>query len=94
MAQRIALTVLGGTAAPYSSSNPAPPFGVSTAVSEIESFDVSQLQLGKDTTAAQRALYPAALSSVVVKYVKANHFESRTIYVHIDAAAVNALANA
>lgn len=94
MAERIALTVLGGTAAPYSSSNPSPPFSTAGAVSEIESFDVSQLQMGKDTTSAQRTAYPAALSSLVVKYVKANHFESRTIYVHIDAAAVNALANA
>lgn len=89
MAQRIVLRVLGAGLAPYSSSTPILPNG---GISEDISYDVSQLQGGFDTTAAQRTAFPNALSAIYVKYVKANHFQSDLIYVNINAAAVNALA--
>lgn len=91
MANRIVLRVLGATLSPYSSSTPILANG---AISEDISFDVSQLQGGHDTTAAQRTAFPNALSVISVKYVLANHFKSENIYVTLDSAGVNTAANA
>ena len=89
MAQRIALVVLGPTLAPYSSASPPLSLG---AVSETWHIDVSQLQKAKDTTAAQQVAYPHALASIDIKYVKANHFQTSTVYTTINSAAIDALA--
>ena len=97
MANRIKLTVLGATLAPYTSLSGisiGSPTLINGGISEQWSLDISQLQRGVDTTTTQRALYPLALSSVVIKYVNANHFETSTVFITIDSTALNTLANA
>ena len=95
MANRIKLIVLGGTLAPYASNNLTPPqFQASGAISEYQSFDVSQLQRNVDCPATITTPYPAALSTISVKYVDRNHFNTNTIYIHHTEDQVNSLANA
>lgn len=91
MAQRIAITVLGATLAPYSTGGPAL---VNGGISEVWHIDVSQLQRGVDTTATQRVTYSHALSQVVVKFVNANHFQTQAVYININSSDLDALANA
>jgi hypothetical protein len=94
MAQRISIRVLGATLAPYSTINGSAPTLLNGGISEDWHLDVSQIQRGVDTSSAQRSSYPLALSSVVVKYVNANHFETKTIFISIDANTLDGLANA
>lgn len=93
MAQRVKITVLGATLAPYSSTGGAPIL-VNGGLSEDWHLDVAQLQRAVDTTPAQRTQYPLALSSVIVKYVNANHFETRQVYISINSTSLDGLANA
>lgn len=94
MAQRIKLRCLGSTMAPYTSNNIGIPKILTNSISEDISFTADQLQIGYDTTVAERVTYPLALSRVVIKYVNANHFETVTFYVTVDQDGVNNLANA
>ena len=93
MANRIKLMVLGSTLAPYTSAQGGPQFQTAGAVSEYQSFDVSQLQRGVDSPASVTANYPHALSTLVVKYVNANHFQTAVIYVNSTQDQINSLAN-
>lgn len=93
MANRISIIVLGATLAPYSSTGGAPTL-INGGISETWHLDVSQLQRGVDTTASQRSTYPLALSSVVVKYVNANHFETKQVFISVNSATLDGLANA
>jgi len=98
MATRLVLRVLGATLAPYSSGGvgsngiTAPVF-VNGGISEDWHLDSAQLQRGVDTTAAQQGIYPNALSSVVIKYVDANHFITKVVYVTLSAGDVDDLVN-
>lgn len=93
MAQRVKITILGATLAPYASLNGTAPIFLNGGLSEDWSLDVSQLQRGVDTSAAQRVTYPYALSSLVIKYVNANHFQTSTVFISVDRATLDTLAN-
>lgn len=93
MAQRIKLLCLGATLAPYSTINKTAPQLPSGNISEYLSFDVDQLQRNNDTTTAQRATYPSALSSIIIKYVDANHFKSDLYFINQTQDQVNNSAN-
>jgi hypothetical protein len=92
MANRVKLTVLGGTLAPYGSGNATPQL-VNGGISEDWHFDVSQLQRFVDTSPAQRTTYPNAQSGGYVKYVRANHFQTEYVYINITSVALDILAN-
>lgn len=93
MANRIKLTVLGATIAPYSSDGVQVPPILTGVVSEPLSFDVTQIQIGRNTSSDNRALFPFALSWFSVKYVLANHFTTSVFYTDVDQDTVNTLAN-
>ena len=93
MAQRVQITILGATLAPYSSVNQSAPAFLNGGISEVWHLDKTQFQRGVDTSAAQRSAYPLALSSVVIKYVNANHFETRSVFISIDASTFDGLVN-
>lgn len=92
MAQRIVIRVLGNTLAPYS-----PSINLNGAISEDRYVNVTQLGMAKDTTTAQRVQFPVALSYVTVtnqSISTSNHVKGSRVYLNINAAALNALANA
>jgi len=93
MAQRVKITVLGATLAPYSSANLTAPIFLNGGLSEDWHVDVSQLQRGVDTSFTQQTTYPLALSSVVIKYVEANHFKTSTVFISVNSATLDVLSN-
>lgn len=93
MANRIKLLCLGATLAPYSNSNIPVPARMAGQISEELSFGVDQLQIGNDTTTAVRLSFPNALSTITIKYVRANHFETATFFITSTQDQVNDVAN-
>lgn len=79
--------------APYSTNNIGVPQILTGQISEYLSFEVSQTQLGYDTSVSVRSVYPFALSVLTTKYVRANHFETGTFFVALTQDQVNSLAN-
>jgi hypothetical protein len=96
MANRIKLLCLGATQAPYSTSSfnipgyPGLPPILTGVVSESFSFDVSQMQIGRNIS---NPAYPNVASYFTVKYVDSNHFTTATFFTNIDQDHVNLLAN-
>lgn len=91
MANRVAIPILGGTLAPYSSSAP-PPFVFSqNTISETWHLNQEQIQRAVDVPASIQTTYPNAKSLVDIKYVKANHFNSVSVYSSLTAAAIDGL---
>lgn len=93
MANRIKISCLGASLAPYSTNNIQVPAILTGQISEYLSFGVEQIQIGYDTTSAIRSAYPLALSVITVKYVQANHFETGTFFVNSTQDQINNAAN-
>lgn len=94
MANRIIIPVLGGALAPYGSHAPQLQSG---NVSENWHVDVIQLGRGVDTTAAVRAQFSNALSYVKITntfQTVPNHSKAQLVYLSINSAALDTLANA